>query len=70
MDEYIGIVTATKTDPAVQAWYDMFQAAGNVNLKDARCISGIGLLVSKNLITQERADEILTTPAKPDEIPS
>lgn len=69
-NEYINIVTATKTDPAVQAWYDMFQVTNTVNLKDKRCIDGVNFLVSKNLLTQTRADEILTTPAQPNEIPA
>ena len=69
-DEYVGIITASKTDPVVQAWYDMFTVASKVDLKDQRCINGINMLVSKNLLTQARADEILTTPAKPDEIPA
>lgn len=65
--EYVGIVGATKTDIEVQAWYDLFQAANRVDLKDQRTISGINALVPKNLITQERADTILTTPAQPGE---
>jgi len=65
--EYVGIVGATKTDVEVQAWYDLFQAASRVDLKDQRTVSGINSLVGKNLLTQERADTILTTPAQPGE---
>lgn len=68
--EYVGIVSATKTDAEVQAWYDLFQAASKVDLKDQRTVAGINALVPKNLITQARADTILTTPAQPNEIPS
>lgn len=68
--EYVGIVSATKTDAEVQAWYDLFQAASKVDLKDQRTVAGINALVPKNLITQDRADTILTTPAQPNEIPS
>jgi hypothetical protein len=68
--EYVGIVGATKTDVEVQAWYDLFQAASRVDLKDQRTVSGINSLVGKNLLTQARADTILTTPAQPNEIPS
>lgn len=68
--EYVGILTAKKTDVTVEAWYDAFQAANNVNLKDQNCIDGINFLVSKNLLTQERANEILTTPAQQNEIPA
>jgi len=67
--EYVGIVGATKTDVEVQAWYDLFQAATRVDLKDQRTIAGIESLVPKNLLTQVRANEILTTPAQPNEMP-
>lgn len=67
--EYVGIVGATKTDVEVQAWYDLFQAATRVDLKDQRTIAGIESLVPKNLLTQARANEILTTPAQPNEMP-
>ena len=65
--EYVGIVGATKTDVEVQAWYDLFQAASKVDLQDERTVAGIKALVPKNLITQSRADAILTTPAQPNE---
>lgn len=68
--EYVGIVSATKTDVEVQAWYDLFQAASKVDLQDERTVAGINALVPKNLITQARADTILTTPAQPNEIPA
>lgn len=65
--EYVGIVGATKTDVEVQAWYDLFQAASKVDLQDERTVAGINSLVGKNLLTQARADTILTTPAQPNE---
>lgn len=68
--EYVGIVGATSTDVQVQAWYDLFQAATVVNLQDQRTIAGIESMVPKNLLTQARATEILTTPAQPNEIPA
>jgi hypothetical protein len=68
--EYVGIVGATKTDVEVQAWYDLFQAATVVDLKDQRTISGIESMVPKNLLTQPRAEEILNTPAAPSEVPT
>jgi hypothetical protein len=67
--EYVGIVGATKTDVEVQAWYDLFQAASTVNLSDQRTIAGINSFVPKNLLTQARADEILTAPVQDDERP-
>lgn len=68
--EYVGILSAKKTDVTVEAWYDAFYAASQVNLQDKRCIEGVNFLVSKNLLTQARADEILTTPAAQNEVPS
>jgi len=67
--EYVGIVGATSTDVEVQAWYDLFQAASTVNLSDQRTIAGINSFVPKNLLTQARADAILTDPVQPDERP-
>lgn len=68
-EEYVGIVAATKTDVEVQAWYDLFQAATKVDLRDQRTIAGINSLATKNLITQERANEILNAPVQQNEIP-
>lgn len=68
-EEYVGIVGATKTDVEVQAWYDLFQAASVVNLADKRTISGINAFVPKNLLTQARADAILTDPVQDSERP-
>jgi hypothetical protein len=68
-EEYVGIVSATKTDVEVQAWYDLFQAAATVNLDDRRTVAGVNSFVTKNLLTQERADQILTAPVKPNERP-
>jgi len=67
--EYVGIISATKTDVEVQAWYDLFQAATVVNLSDPKIIAGIELLASKGLLTKARASEILTAPAQIDEKP-
>ncbi len=67
--EYVGILSAAKTDVEVQAWVDVFYAANQVNLADPRTRSGLQMMVSKNLLTQARADEILNTPVSPLEEP-
>ena len=67
--EYEGVLTTAKSDVQVQGWLDRFAAANQVNLDDSRTINGINLLVSKNLLTQARADEILTAPVQPNERP-
>jgi hypothetical protein len=67
--EYEGVLTAAKTDVQVQGWLDRFASANQINLDDSRTVSGINLLVSKNLLTQERGQEILTNPVQPNERP-
>jgi hypothetical protein len=67
--EYEGVLTAAKTDVQVQGWLDRFNVSNQINLEDSRTINGINLLVSKNLLTQARADEILTAPVQPNERP-
>lgn len=67
--EYTGVLTAAKTDVEVQGWLDRFYAANTVNLQDSRTVAGINLLVSKNLLTQARATQILTDPVQPNERP-
>jgi hypothetical protein len=67
--EYEGVLTAAKTDVQVQGWLDRFNVSNQINLDDSRTINGINLLVSKNLLTQARADEILTAPVQPNERP-
>lgn len=66
--EYVGIVTAANSDPTVQAWYDMLFIANSIDLEDQRTIDGVNFMVSKNLLTAARANEILTTPALPSEM--
>jgi hypothetical protein len=67
--EYVGIVGATKTDVEVQAWYDLFQAANVVDLSDPRTVAGVNSFVTKGLLTQARADAVLTDPVQDNERP-
>lgn len=67
--EYVGVLSAAKTDVEVTAWVETFNMVTQINLQDARTISGVETLVSKNLLTQARADEILTAPVQPGERP-
>jgi len=69
-EEYVGVVSATKTDVEVQAWYDLFQAASTVDLSDQRTIVGVNSFVTKGLLTAQRANEILTAPVQPNEKPA
>ena len=68
--EYVGIVSAKKTDVEVEAWYDTFYAANNINLESEMTVQGMNFLVSKNLLTQDRANQILTAPVETNERPS
>jgi hypothetical protein len=60
--EYVGILTAAKTDVEIAAWVETFNMVSSVNLDDPRTKAGLDLLVDKNLLTTVRASEILTTP--------
>jgi hypothetical protein len=67
--EYVGILSAAKTDVEVMAWVETFNMVSQINLDDQRTKDGVENLVSKNLLTQERATEILTAPVQPNERP-
>lgn len=67
--EYVNILTAAKTDVEVAAWVETFNMVTQINLDDQRTKDGVANLVSKNLLTQPRADEILTAPVQAGERP-
>jgi len=67
--EYVGILAAAKTDVEIEGWLGRFNAANTINLDDQRTKDGIALLVTKNLLTQARADAILTDPVQDNERP-
>lgn len=68
--EFTGVLAAAKTDVEVEGWYARFSAASTINLDDSRTKAGMDMLVSKNLLTQARANEILTAPVQPSERPN
>ena len=65
--EYVGILSAAKTDVEVASWVETFNMVSSIDLDNQRTKDGVANLVSKNLLTQARADEILTAPVKSDE---
>lgn len=67
--EYVGILTAAKTDVEVAAWVETFNMVSQVNLEDPRTASGLDMMVSKDLLTEERKTEILTAPVQDSERP-
>jgi hypothetical protein len=67
--EYVGILSAAKTDVEVASWVETFNMVSTIDLDNQRTKDGMANLVSKNLLTQARADEILTAPVQPGERP-
>lgn len=67
--EYVGILTAAKTDVEVAAWIETFNMVSQINLDDTRTKSGLDMMVSKGLLTVERETEILTAPIQTNERP-
>jgi hypothetical protein len=67
--EYVGILAAAKTDIEVAAWVETFNMVNQINLDDSRTKSGLDMMVTKTLLTAQRATEILTAPVQPDERP-
>jgi len=68
-EEFVGVLTAAKTDVEVEGWYARFSAAVTINLADPRTVSGVNLLFLKNLLTEARTTAILTDPVQPEERP-
>jgi hypothetical protein len=67
--EYIGILSAAKIDVEVQAWVETFNMVTQVNLDDPRTATGLEMMVTKGLLTEERKTEILTDQVKLTERP-
>ena len=66
--EFIGIINAAKTDAEVELWKTRFDNATSIDLNDgSKVVAGFPMLVTKGLLTQERATTILTAPIQPNE---
>lgn len=65
--EFSTILTAAKTDADVEVWKTRFDAATSIDLNSDRTKLGFAMLVTKNLLTQERATEILLNSVQPNE---
>lgn len=66
--EYVGILSAAKTDIEVASWVETFNMSVKIDLANQRTKDGVQNLVGKNLLTQARADEILNDPVQPGEL--
>lgn len=68
-DEYVGILAAAKTDVEVAAWVETFNMVTQIDLSNQRTMDGVAKLVAKNLLTQDRANHVLTDPVQNNERP-
>ena len=57
-DELVAIATAAMQDVQAKLWYDRTLAAEYVTIEDPRTVYGLQALVSMELLTAERAEEI------------
>jgi hypothetical protein len=57
--DYVSIITASKTDVAVEVWLEKFRLTEIFDMSSSVAQSEIEFLVTKNLINQEKADLIL-----------
>lgn len=57
--EQLAVVSATLANAQVKLWYDKMLAASFVDITDPRTIGGLNALVTFNLLTETRKDEIL-----------
>lgn len=58
-DEQIKIVGATITNTEIKLWYDNAMGGAAFSLDHPETVIGLSALVSAQLLTRERADEIL-----------
>ena len=58
--EYVGILTAAKTVPQVEAWIKKFELAEDVRLDDPRTIAGMNGLEAATLLGVGRAARVLS----------
>jgi len=65
--EFSGILAAAKTDTDVETWKTRFDVATSIDLDNNRTKGGFDMLVTKTLLSQVRATEILTNPVQPNE---
>jgi hypothetical protein len=59
-EELVAIETAADSDPGIRVFKTQLALAEYIDLTEPGTIAGVSYLVSKNLLTQERADIILT----------
>lgn len=65
-DEHIAMLTLSKTNVIAEAWFQKFHLMGNVVLNDLR----LGVFLDNDVLTLERADQILKSPVQDHERPN
>ena len=61
MEEKVAIEEAAVVNPLVRVVVKDFDSATHIDLTSPSCIEGVGVFVQQALITELRAEEILTT---------
>lgn len=67
--EFVDIVSASKTDVEVEVWKIKFDVSTQFNLQDSKFKEDLNFLVSKNLLTEMRVHDILMAPVQDSERP-
>ena len=58
-NSYPIIISTSKTDVEVEVWLEKFRLTETFNMSESTTISDVQFLVTKNLITQDKANEII-----------
>lgn len=69
LSEKIAVETAAESDAAIRVMLKDQEAATYIDLSRQDTIDGVNYLASQNLITAARAEEVLTAPIQPHEVP-
>lgn len=67
--ERLAIRNAAQTDLVINDWLTLVQAAQHIDLQHADTVAGIHYLAAHQHITEQHAEQILSTPAQPAELP-
>lgn len=59
-DDYIKVVSKSKTDAAVEVWLEKFRMTDTFNLSEQSTKDSINFLVTKNILSREAADKLLS----------
>lgn len=59
-EELVAVEVAAETDPGVRVFKNQLILTDYVDLTNSNTVSGVNYLVFKNIISQERADTILS----------